>query len=298
MLGVSIAACGGGHADRTADTPTDTAQEQVVGGVRIPPIPATLTDDHDRLAYLLKHFWDNLDFRDTMMVNNPNYFEQAFADYQTLFQPADSAMIADGVATLLKSAQVDSNAYDRVLHVAEKYLYDPNSPMRNEDNYAYFLRAVIASDYTSEAEKIRPRDQLHHIAINRPGMLATDFRYIDRNGKTSTLLKTEANRLLVVFYDPDCEECKQILSEMFVNDNLNASLAAGRITVLAICIADNRSGWQETLSKFPSTWLVGYDLSHIEDRELYHFPATPTFYLLDADKRIILKDPPVNQLQF
>jgi hypothetical protein len=296
MLGVSVAACGG-NADRGADTTIDTAQE-AVAAVSIPEIPATLTTREARLSYLLNHYWDKLDFCDTMQVNNPNYFEQSFANYQALFAAADSAMIADGVAHLLHSAEVDSNAYDRVLEVAEKYLYDPNSPMRNEDNYAYFLRAVIASDYRSNAEKIRPRDQLRHIAMNRPGMLATDFRYIDRNGKTSTLLKTAADRLLVVFYDPDCEECKQILSEMFVNQDLNNSLAAGRITVLAICIADNRSGWQETLSRFPSTWLVGYDLSHIEDRELYHFPATPTFYLLDADKRIILKDPPVNQLQF
>lgn len=46
----------------------------------------------------------------------------------------------------------------------------------------------------------------------------------------------------------------------------------------------------------PANWLVGYDLTGILDAETYDLPAMPTPYLLDGDKRVILKDPQLNRL--
>lgn len=40
----------------------------------------------------------------------------------------------------------------------------------------------------------------------------------------------------------------------------------------------------------PQEWTVGIDNSRIVERELYSLPAMPVIYLLDKDKRVLLKD--------
>ena len=41
--------------------------------------------------------------------------------------------------------------------LADKYLYDPNSPMRNEELYISVLDAMLKSPILDDTEKIRPK---------------------------------------------------------------------------------------------------------------------------------------------
>jgi hypothetical protein len=51
------------------------------------------------------------------------------------------------------------------------------------------------------------------------------------------------------------------------------------------------SAWREYLQKMPQGWIVSYDAPQaIKNRELYDLKAIPTIYLLDAAKRVMLKD--------
>ena len=68
----------------------------------------------------------------------------------------------------------------------EKYLYDPNSPMRNEELYIPALEAMIASERLGEADKVRARYRLELARRNRPGTPATDFRYRRERGVRCT----------------------------------------------------------------------------------------------------------------
>ena len=48
----------------------------------------------------------------------------------------------------------------------------------------------------------------------------------------------------------------------------------------------------------PSGWINGYDKElTVLDRELYDLKAMPTLYLLDKDKKVLLKDAPVEQVE-
>ena len=48
----------------------------------------------------------------------------------------------------------------------------------------------------------------------------------------------------------------------------------------------------------PSKWINGYDKElTVRNRELYDLKAMPTLYLLDKDKKVLLKDAPVEQVE-
>ena len=47
----------------------------------------------------------------------------------------------------------------------------------------------------------------------------------------------------------------------------------------------------------PRGWIVGWNKAgDIRNRQLYAIPATPSLYLLDLRKRVILKDASMDQL--
>ena len=48
--------------------------------------------------------------------------------------------------------------------------------------------------------------------------------------------------------------------------------------------------WRDRLDEIPDDWTVGTDRELIKTQALYDLKAMPTLYLLDADKRVLLKD--------
>ena len=52
--------------------------------------------------------------------------------------------------------------------------------------------------------------------------------------------------------------------------------------------------WQNRRDTYPKEWIYAHDPNHIlNENELYGLRAIPSLYLLDKEKRVILKDAPV-----
>ena len=53
----------------------------------------------------------------------------------------------------------------------------------------------------------------------------------------------------------------------------------------------NLDDWHKHYADIPSQWINGYDKGcHIERENLYNIRAIPALYLLDKDKRVLVKD--------
>ena len=58
-----------------------------------PEVPESMTVPEDRMAYLLEHFWERYDFRDTALLGRREITEQGFADFVgLLMQSGDKAL--------------------------------------------------------------------------------------------------------------------------------------------------------------------------------------------------------------
>lgn len=74
------------------------------------------------------------------------------------------------------------------------------------------------------------------------------------------------------------------------DDVIRRSVRAGRLTLLALCADGDRAAWERSTGEFPPDWIVGFDTGSIAEEELYVLPSMPTLYLLDRDKRVLLKE--------
>ena len=66
--------------------------------------------------------------------------------------------------------------------------------------------------------------------------------------------------------------------------------------VLAIYSGENKDLWNNTKENFPRSWTVGYEPGEIDEKDLYILRALPSFYLIDKNKKIILKDASLNKI--
>lgn len=253
-------------------------------------IPVVLTEPTERCAWLLEHFWDKFNFADTNLIHHPEVSEQAFADFISVLPHGRPADIEKGIGILMKKAAYSPKIFNYFAGLAEKYLYDPNSPARNDELYIPFLEKLLSSPILSRTDKIRPAYQLEMAQKNRPGTIATDFDYTLLSGKQQSLLQTPAEYLLLVFYDPECDHCQEILQRLITSSAIHQLIARHKLTVLAIYTEANIPYWQSQRQQLPANWIVGHDREKIKNQNLYDLKAMPSLYLLNRTKQVLLKD--------
>ncbi|MCH5179536.1 MAG: DUF5106 domain-containing protein [Prevotellaceae bacterium] len=277
-----------------ADTSvTDTLQTNtaVAEELPLPDVPTTLREPAARAAYIIRHFWDAMDFADTLRSLDSGFMEQNFSNFISVVPYADEQARREAIDTLLSKAGSTPKAYKLLSAIAEDYLYNPNSPMYDEETYILFLENMINSPILDIARTTRLRHQLRYAKLNRPGMKAADFSYTTREGKRTRLHTTQtAGPLLLLFYDPDCDHCKELMTRLCASSCLEQLVANGRLSVLAIYADFDTKLWKSTNKELPKNWTVGINLGEIYDKELYSLRSLPVLYLLDADKTVILKD--------
>lgn len=259
-------------------------------------VPAVLTRPEQRAAYLVENYWKNLDYADTSLISMPEVIEQAFVDFLQVLPYATTESVRHGIDRNLSDAQQGSEqmlAYMRNLY--ERYLYDPNSPMRNEELYIIYLQSVIDNSGIEDVEKIRPRHQLEVAMKNRVGALANNFKFTDSEGRNRELHKSTVGKYtILMFNNPGCPACAEIKSEI---DTSQLIKKLG-VSIVAIYVDDDLDAWRASQSQIPRHWISGYTKGRTQDMSsLYDLRAIPSLYLLGADKRVILKDQPFSIIE-
>ena len=255
-----------------------------------PQIPTMLTEPQQRATYLLMHYWDNVDFNDVRLVMNDDFMEQWFVNYLSVLPIVDNQTAEESVEAMMKRTEGNKMAYTRFANIAEKYLFEPNSPMVNDETYIMFLNQILKTGVLSRVEKARFEYQYKAVMKNRVGSVATDFLYMNSKDEMGSLYKFEAENTLLIFYDPDCDNCTEIIEKLRYNRELNAKIMSGQMRVLAIYAEENVDLWKKELAKMPTNWVVGRAVSKIKPLGLYVLRAMPAIYLLDKDKKVVKKD--------
>lgn len=271
--------------------------------------PSLITGDAARAEYVVAHFWDKYfaeqavtDSAAILGVRNEE-IEKSFATFVSLldFLPMDKAQqyaadFFDKVEAC--QAQDDSSLfYLRFTEVIARYLYDPNSPVRNEDYYLPIVRKMAVSPYTREDYRPAYAFEARMCALNPYGTKVSDFKYKDINGRLHTLYGIRADYTLLFFSNPFCQNCKEIMDVLKSYDQINNWIAAGYLAIACIYIDQELDKWREYHSNYPKNWITGYDPYYvIRGDNLYNVRAIPSLYLLDSDKRVVLKDAPQEQV--
>ena len=283
-----------GTAEAKERTHTDSTVVQQQVQFPFPMIPATLTESEARKSYLLTHYWEQFDFADTTLVNNRDVTEQGFVNFIALL--ADGTTPEDLMRESLENwcmAFVGQEHARKVLtQTADDYLYNPNSPFYNEGLYGIYLEALLGKLPQTDAMRSAYRFKLELVRRNNVGDKATDFTYYQPDGTRRTLATTPVknDRLLLMFYDPECESCHEVLLQMTADTALAEAVRTGKLSVLAVYTEGNDEVWRKALPDMPEGWMVGTDREAVKTGALYDLKAMPSLYLLDGKKTVLLKD--------
>ena len=90
-----------------------------------------------------------------------------------------------------------------------------------------------------------------------------------------------------------------MLEYLSKSQSIGELLRSHRLTLLALYPDKDLELWRKYLPEMPDSWVVAYDAEQaVNEKETYVLPAIPTLYLLDRDKRVLLKDAPVEQVEY
>lgn len=285
LAAVGLAACGGRAPRRPAATTAETP------AVFLPAIAPAALAPEERVEWLRWHYWDNFDFADTAFLARADTLQlfEAYARYvQLLFSaPTDGAPMD----SLMRRAAVSRPMLDYFAMLADRVLGDPNSPLRNDEFYIPVLRAQLSSPWYDEYERLAPEYRLSLALQNRIGEPANDFRYTLASGATGTLYGLRAEYVLLFINNPGCPMCREIREAISASPMLTELIEHGRLRVLALYPDENLDEWRAYREQIPASWINAYDDGCVlREKGLYDLSAIPSLYLLDAQKRVLVKD--------
>ena len=241
-----------------------------------PAVPDSLDNPQERAAYVLAHYWEQYQFADTT-AQNQAMGEQGFSDFLYVLTHADSLAASQAVEDFVRQTFATPWGEQHYAELISHYLYNPNSPLRDDRIYVHFLRAMLHhyeqgppraslnKRYIHEHEQAR--FLLRQVAKNQVGTIAADLTFSGPDGHQQHLHQIQSPLILIEFFETDCDNCKRI----------DAALAD-----------------EPLIHSNPYLSLVRIPAANADGP--YFIPSTPAFYLLDADKRVLLKDPPVSTL--
>ena len=270
-----LAGCGGAQKSKRIEQSANTAVE--------------LSPELE-LKVVLDHYWDGFDFEDVEALKELNREEMvaAISQFVSLMpvEEADSRM-----RELIRRASTSHDMLDYFATVCEIVLHNPNSPLRNDEYYIPVLEELVASPLLDEYERIAPAYDLEIALKNRLGRKATDFVYTLEDGSEGRLYDIQANYTILMFSNPECPLCGEIMRQIASSELLSVLMQSGVLKVLTVYPDEDISHWRKYLGNIPKEWIRAYDKGQIlTQKRLYNLSAIPALYLLDKEKRVLIKD--------
>lgn len=286
-----LLSCSGCSGRQTQKLPADKSQTDTLTRLYLPHIPVMMQTPELRASYLVAHYWDHVNWTDTNYVHHPEITEQGWANFIDLLKLVPSNEANAALQGVLTASETEPKCHRYLQQLAEKYLYDPNSPLRNEEYYIAVLDALIASSALTDAEKIRPRQQRELAQRNRLNTPAINFRYTLASGASDYLYNIPTDYTLIFFNNPGCHACGEVMDALKASQTINQAINCKTLTVLSVYPDEDVKGWKAFLPDYPTNWINAYDKKQvIQEKNLYDLKAIPTLYLLDRQKKVLLKD--------
>ena len=85
--------------------------------------------------------------------------------------------------------------------------------------------------------------------------------------------------------------CRDVKEAILASQLLSDMVEDESLKIVVLYPDADLDAWHAAKGDYPEEWINGYDAEQtIEANDLYDLKAIPSLYLLDADKRVLVKD--------
>jgi hypothetical protein len=272
-----------------------------------PSVPVVIGSQEEAIHYQTLHYWDHFPFEDSLCIIQEGFADQVFTRYAILLQQADMQNARESIkrmmiraATAAEDPVVRKKILLKFFSLTEYFFYHPNSPYRNDEILIPALEVMGSAPLLDSMEKQRPLYMLNMVRKNRPGDKAGNFSFIpavrnfpytDDPTSIKTLYDLDADFILIMFINLGCPSCNQVKEEILLSEPISKMVKEKKLAILTVYPDKDLEGWQEHLPELPAEWIHSYNPEgEIRNGAVYDLKAIPTLYLLDKNKRVLVKD--------
>lgn len=269
--------------------PSDSTQLLDSGVMYLDPLfeypmaPEEIEDFREKCNWLADNFWNPLDIKAKEAVDQAK-LNHAFQVYATTVQYADKVRVTAAVDRLLKNLQKNPMLLYQLCKAAEETIYGPRAEFWIDELYARILRASLANKKFPASKRARYEQQLRQLDSTMIGSAPAKFDFRRPDGDPAQFFPM-STPTIIVFGDPDCDECRMGKLRLQSNVSFTKAVADGRINVLFI-IPDPEEGWQSKVTDFPKNWTVG---ASDTVADIYDLREIPEVYLINTEGKVIGK---------
>ena len=262
----------------------------VKASFRVNP-PELKTNVKEYMSAILDTFFEPIDFSNQALVNSSflldrvtdyifylNYSEDATTQ-QILYKSA-----VETVFTKIENAIFKKNVIEFLI---EKF--EENNNLRMIDflfeNY-YDALPTSLQNAKFKSEKVK-------LLATAIGRIAPDFSWKEHGKDFQLSNLNDAKNYVLVFWSTECSHCLKEIPELhaFLKDKKN-------LKVIAFAMETTDLAWSSMKASLPN-WhhVLGLNKWRNTVARSYNINATPNYFILDADKRIIAKPIPLEELK-
>lgn len=221
---------------------------------------------HERVG----SYWNSID---TDSIDSDD-LEQHIVDYIYILSHADSIDRAEGwrrISAALHRGYPDKTVVD--------YLGQPDSPLYSPDLLDEYLSTLADMLPTDDVARMSVEWLLENTRKNRPGNIIADIHLELADGRPSTLHRLVTVSSVVIFYDPECDLCAEIIEEYTANPPADRRIIA--------------VSTEERFRTVPLHWISARVKDSEELHEAFYLPSLPIIYSVDSEGRIESVSTPV-----
>ncbi|MDO3693982.1 thioredoxin-like domain-containing protein [Wenyingzhuangia sp. chi5] len=244
------------------------------------PLPFTLPEEY--LENIITHFFDYIDFQDPTLRNSM-FIKSRLKDYVFYLHQTDDVvqqneLYIEAVKEILDKTTDDVFKEEVLRFFIPEFIKKENNKVLTAIVSLYKQLPVAVQD----KKLIEETDKKARVII---GAIAPDIR-ISETETLHTLKGT--NKYLIVFWSSTCSHCSVELPKV-----KEIIILKPDITVVAVGLEDEgtKENWSTIVEEHMKDWKNVIALGKWESKEAvsYDVNATPTYFILNKDKRIIAK---------
>ena len=251
-----------------------------------PYIPTEFEDITTYSNHLKTTFLTNIDFGNPLLQSSEFLTDRVMAYVFGMSATSNNTEYKEHIDSVVKSIGHDHTVIKTSML---EYIWRKMVAIENVE-VANYISTTYLYKLAKETDNKQLYKELMRYQNSAVGTIAMDFPITyEVNGKptnTSLHLLEGATNYLLIFWSSTCGHCLDELPK--IKTYLDAH--PKNLKVVAFGLEDDLENWQKTISQFPNfIHVVG--LEHWDNPVglAYDIKSTPTYFILDKDKKIIEK---------
>ena len=264
------------------------------------PAEEKLATKTDSIAYLKKHFFDGINFKDNRLLRNP-FLENRITTYFNTFVPVTPEAVTAEINQILNQTDLPNGDVFKYLSLHFIYLYAEPKIMGMDRVFINIYNTYFKNKeypWLQLKQKEFFKFKVASIKDNLVGDKGRNLFMLTQDQKRIDLYDIKAKYTIVAFWDPTCGHCATEIPKM--HQLYETEWKQKGVVVFAVNNNTNEMvKWKEFIEKeklsdwtnvYPAPVVTGnYTKEDVDFQTLYNVRQTPVIYLLDQDKKIIAK---------